>query len=77
MSVVIRVKDQFGSFFCGFKENEDGISGILLSREKKNAVQYSDDNDDAHDMLIKIIQVTNGNLLGGVQKYDAAPDVLE
>lgn len=76
MSLVIRVKDEVGSFFCGFKEDEIGISGVLLSRSKENAIQYSD-NDEARNALIKIIQVTHGDLLGGVQKYVAAPNILE
>lgn len=77
MSLVIRVKDQVGSFFCGFEEDEVEITGILLSRAKENALQFPDDTDEAKDMLIKIIQITQGELLGAVQQYDAAPDLIE
>lgn len=76
MILVIRVKDQFGSFFCGFKQDEIGISGILLSRSKENAIQFSDNTDEVRDTLIKIIQLTKGELLAGAQEYGAAPNIL-
>jgi hypothetical protein len=76
MSLVIRLQDKVGSFFCGFKTDKIGISGILLSKAKKNAIKYPDDTDEAKDVLIKIIQATQGELLGRAQKYDAAPDYL-
>lgn len=76
--LVIRVKDEFGSFFCGFEYDGTQIIKIKLSKSKENAViYYGSNNDDATQDIIKIIQSSEGRLFASAQLFSAAPDIAE